>query len=931
MKQYMNKFLTIVALLMLTCLGARAEQTVTIVVNPSDGGTVTYGITGGTGGAGGVCTLTATPASGYYLTVENLTAKTTLNGTGMQGRTRTDIEVSNETLVITATNASADPSGETTYTFNMPTDQNINVEVTAEFKALEAITPTVTLAGWTYGDNPNVPQVGGNPGNGAVTFTYKAEGATEFTGDMPTNAGTHTVKAAVDAANKYAAGEATNTFTINKAAGTISYATASVNKTYGDAAFTNELTKTGDGTVSYESTNIDAATVDEQTGEVTIVGDGEATITATVKDGTNYTYATKTASYLVSVGTAAMEVTAENVTATYDGQPHSITVNAPDDATITYSKDGKTYDDKLPTYTDAGTYTVFYKVTKDNFSDVTGSAIVTINKAASMVTKAPEAIDGLTYTGQAQTLITAGEATGGTLMYSTDGTTYDTTLPTATEVNTYTIYYKVEGDANHNDTEAKTITVTISKPKAEVYNLWIGDTQVTRENANDVFKDGEYDETGKLTSAGSYTFNPENNYLFITDNQRSVDANDPNAEEVLLTITSELRNLTIFINGETPSKLKSIVSSADGSTLKFTGEGNEACSLTIENDEGQSAISGFETLDFESQWGIKFLEPEGVEYGYNSYLKTICLYHSSPETGQDVIANTVTIGKPMNSLDKTVPMNLENLQQTDADGNPVYDDNNNPVMKDLRNAVIDGRVLVTAQQSNNPESDEGHDDSDGISGVAFEGTMTDAAVKTVAAAVNNNEMTPGGQTFAENFNGVTVQLPRGEGTIEVQVVTEPGYSWHLSINGDDSFNLINLETGALTHAEIANWKKEGDIVCVWIHYTADEPSYCYLYLVKDDAGARPVKPIGKRDKAHGKIVTVGVKVVKSAGRNSPSEASGGVIPEETDIVTGITDNSIIDNHIRVDNDRWYNLNGQQVDKPTKQGLYIHKGKKIYIK
>ena len=138
MKQYMNKFLTIVALLMLTTLGARAEQTVTIVVNPSDGGTVTYGITGGTGGAGGVCTLTATPASGYYLTVENLTAKTTLNGTGMQGRTRTDIEVSNETLVITATNASADPSGETTYTFNMPTDQNINVEV----KIITKIDPT---------------------------------------------------------------------------------------------------------------------------------------------------------------------------------------------------------------------------------------------------------------------------------------------------------------------------------------------------------------------------------------------------------------------------------------------------------------------------------------------------------------------------------------------------------------------------------------------------------------------------------------------------------------------------------------------------------------------------------------------------------------------------------------------------------------------
>ena len=37
---------------------------------------------------------------------------------------------------------------------------------------------------------------------------------------------------------------------VNKKAGAISYATASVNKTFGDANFTNELTKTGDGTVT---------------------------------------------------------------------------------------------------------------------------------------------------------------------------------------------------------------------------------------------------------------------------------------------------------------------------------------------------------------------------------------------------------------------------------------------------------------------------------------------------------------------------------------------------------------------------------------------------------------------------------------------------------------------------------------------------------
>ena len=91
------------------------------------------------------------------------------------------------------------------------------------------------------------------------------------------------------------------TMTISKKAGEISYATASVNKTFGDANFTNELTKTGDGTVTYASSDTKVATVNSSTGEVTITGAGETTITATATDGTNYTYATPTAEYALTV------------------------------------------------------------------------------------------------------------------------------------------------------------------------------------------------------------------------------------------------------------------------------------------------------------------------------------------------------------------------------------------------------------------------------------------------------------------------------------------------------------------------------------------------------------------------------------------------------------------------------------------------------
>jgi len=89
--------------------------------------------------------------------------------------------------------------------------------------------------------------------------------------------------------------------TPQKTAGSISYATTTVSKTTFDGTFTNELTTTGDGTVTYASSKTDVAEVNTQTGLVTIKGLGETTITATVADSDTYTYATKTASYTLTI------------------------------------------------------------------------------------------------------------------------------------------------------------------------------------------------------------------------------------------------------------------------------------------------------------------------------------------------------------------------------------------------------------------------------------------------------------------------------------------------------------------------------------------------------------------------------------------------------------------------------------------------------
>ena len=199
-----------------------------------------------------------------------------------------------------------------TGTLRMPAS---DVELEIEYKA--DLTLTVSIEGWTYGATASAPTVSGNEGNGAVTYEYKVKDAADdtYTADVPTAAGDYTVRATVAETDDYADATATTDFTIQKAAATISYETASVSKTFGDADFTNDLTNTGDGILTYASDNVNVAVVDSETGLVTITGTGTATIKATVADGTNYTYATKTAQYTLTV-TAATGIKAID-----NGQP----------------------------------------------------------------------------------------------------------------------------------------------------------------------------------------------------------------------------------------------------------------------------------------------------------------------------------------------------------------------------------------------------------------------------------------------------------------------------------------------------------------------------------------------------------------------------------------------------------------------------------
>lgn len=91
--------------------------------------------------------------------------------------------------------------------------------------------------------------------------------------------------------------------------------------------------------------------------------------------------------------------------------------------------------------------------------------ITLVDKAPASVTAVPSAQTGLFYNGTDQALVTAGTASGGTMQYSLDGTTWSTAVPTGKNVGAYTVQYKVVGDATHTDTAPQTCQMVMISPK----------------------------------------------------------------------------------------------------------------------------------------------------------------------------------------------------------------------------------------------------------------------------------------------------------------------------------------------------------------------------------------------------------------------------------------------------------------------------------
>lgn len=90
---------------------------------------------------------------------------------------------------------------------------------------------------------------------------------------------------------------------------------------------------------------------------------------------------------------------------------------------------------------------------------------------ADMVSPNIEAYSGI-YDGQPHS-VNLTNSTGKTVLYSINGTTYNSIVPTRTNVGTTDVYVKYQGDNNYNDSEVSTSTITITKadPTVTISNV----------------------------------------------------------------------------------------------------------------------------------------------------------------------------------------------------------------------------------------------------------------------------------------------------------------------------------------------------------------------------------------------------------------------------------------------------------------------------
>lgn len=723
------------------------------------------------------------------------------------------------------------------------------------------------------------------------------------------------------------------------------FSSTTASATYGDEAATLPSLNMGQlsgAAVTYSSSVQSVATVDN-TGSVSIKGAGSTEINVSFA-GDDYVKP-GSASYTLTVNPKEVGLTWGTTAFNYDGSAHAPTATATGlvgsdacDVTVdgAQTNAGSNYIATASALSNAN-----YKLPADNTTTT-----FSISKAASSVTTAPTA-NTLTYSGSAQALVTAGAASGGTMQYSLDNQTFTESVPTGIKVGSYTVYYKVVGDANHENAEGGQVVVAIAKSDATVTfasktasgkmgeaftapKVTTSPADLTLSYTSSNTKVATVDaSTGAVTlvSAGETTitasFAGNDNYNAANDSYTLTVAKADAVSSDLsfasgtatatygdATVTSPILNnphqlpLTWSSSNEgvaTVNALGVVTIVGAGETVisaAFAGNdtyGANTISYTLTVNKFQPKIT-FASTSVTAKVGEGFTppkvttDPKDLEFVYTSSDENVATVDAF--SGEVIIvgSGTTRITATFNATrnyhyassyyDLTVEDNDYLLDPIEEDKDykmeAKYFINDDGTEVDLSNVIIND-ILFTLKNQNSPEGD------------GFDPDLDCIVLNTVVAASAVNSLVekgllPGTDEYAEEFTGLTFLMPAGEGEI---IVTSQ------ELNGVYLMVKVGKEKPvAISMPEMGDYS---------IPYKSNAKTYVYLW----NGGTNANGTRGKKSMTDARVRRVSYKSAASDIQQVIGELS--------------------------DDDRWYNLNGLRITRPTKKGVYIHGNRKVVIK
>ena len=339
---------------------------------------------------------------------------------------------------------SAIPTEVGEYTLTVTVAETNNYEsgsASVAFKIVQAsedeLSFTISIDGWTYGEEPNAPSViwggglTGHPDQISPTYTYAPVNEDgeygDFTSDVPTEAGSYVVMATFEETDHYGELSAMCKFTIGKATALIDTSGVKTNFTYNGRAQAvgGAVLNHSERTLVYSPTTVTAV--------------GSYTVTISAAASTNYTAATATVTVTVSRASAGFSVRIDDWTYGETPSRYVISGGSGGSVSVTYSgttNAGVKYSSsKVPT--EAGEYTITVVMSASgNYSGGTARDSFTIHRADA---GAELTLAGWMYGEEPNAYVLTPEFLRGEVVrvIYTDGTYYSEAVPQ--DVGSYTL------------------------------------------------------------------------------------------------------------------------------------------------------------------------------------------------------------------------------------------------------------------------------------------------------------------------------------------------------------------------------------------------------------------------------------------------------------------------------------------------------------